>query len=37
MSMLMGGGQGKVMILVEGGHGVEDATEIGVGKAGMFR
>jgi hypothetical protein len=38
MSMLMGGGQGqgKVVILVEGEHEVEDATENDAGKAGMF-
>jgi hypothetical protein len=31
--MLMGGGQGKVMIRVEGEHGVEDSTENNVGEA----
>jgi hypothetical protein len=36
MLMLMGEGQGKVMILVGGGQEVEDVTEDIVGKAGMF-
>jgi hypothetical protein len=36
MSILMGEGQGKVMILVEGGQEVEDVTEDIAGKAGMF-
>ena len=33
--MLMGGGQGKVMILVEGGQEIKDVAEDVVGKVGM--
>jgi hypothetical protein len=36
MSILMGEGQGKVVILVEGGQEVEDVTEDIAGKARMF-
>ncbi len=34
--MLMGEGQGRVMILVGGGQEFEDVTEDIAGKAGMF-